>query len=248
MRGIERIRPAAHGRRRGVFGLSQQEQARQWRDQAGRQAHQRHRRAVIEQDLPLIGRHTHQPRQHAEIPWPAEHQQHRPRQQYTEEAEHQLGGKHRAYRQGDQRQFSINRGLLLPSSGNQQAQGQSRQYVQRIGILDKQAVRHLTDQAEQQQPAQVAPLTADRDVAHPMQIRRNRQAKPRERQAPRHIQAIQAQADIAQVIEHHAQQRQPLEQIQSAISDASDRHRFSRVHNSPMTLHLQCVRTPDNLG
>jgi len=91
-------------------------------------------------------------------------------------------------------------------------------------------------------------MPSHRCVCDAVQVRRNRQAKPRERQAPRYVEAIEAQADITQVVEHHAQQRQPLEQIQSAITDTSDRYRFSTVHNSPVTLHLQSVRTPDNLG
>lgn len=139
--------------------------------------------------------------------------------------------------QRDQRQSSINNRLLLPSPGNQQTQRQGRQYVQRVGVVDEHPVRHLTDHTEQQQPAQIAPLPRHRRVLDPMQIRRDRQAKPRERQAPRHIQPVQAQTDIPQVVQHHTQQRQPLEQVQGAIADAAYRNAFRTVHNSPMTLH-----------
>jgi len=217
--------------------MSQQDQPGQWRNQACRQSQHRHQRAAIEQDMPLVGGQTHQPRQHAEIPRPTKHQQHRQRQQHAEEAKHQMRRKYTRHDERDQRQSSIKSRLLLPSTRNQHAECQGWQYVEGVGIVNEHPIRHFTDHTEQQQPAQIPPLTSHWRLPHPVQIRRNCQAEPRERQTPRYIQPVQVQTDIAQVVEHHAQQRQPFEQVEGAIADAAYRNRFSTVHNSPVTLH-----------
>ncbi|MNE57966.1 hypothetical protein D3C80_1529680 [compost metagenome] len=170
------------------------------------------------QHLPLIGRQTDQPRQQPEIPGSAQYQQQDKRQQDAKKTEHQSLGEKRRQQDGASCQQSRCKHRLLPATNHQQAQGKGGQHVQGVGMGNEHPVGNFTHRAKQQQPTQIAPLATGRRSPLARQIGRHRQAEPRKRQAPRHIQPIGGIADISQVIEQHAQKRQPLEQIQCPIS------------------------------
>ncbi|MNV58147.1 hypothetical protein D3C71_1505070 [compost metagenome] len=120
---------------------------------------------------------------------------------------------------------------LLPAPRHQQTKGQCGKHIERVGIGNEHPVGNFAGRTKQQHPAQITPLTACRDCRRPREVRRHRQAKPRKRQPPRHIQPIGGVTDISQVIEDHAQQRQPLEQIQCTVT-------LSHVHNWPASLYF----------
>ena len=139
-------------------------------------------------------------------------------QQNPKEAEHQLLREQYRQQHGACRQQPRLQRRLLPATRHQQAKDQGGHHVQRVVLRNEHPVWNFTHRAKQQQPTHITPLAARCNCRCSRQIRCHRQAKPRECQAPRDIQQIDGVTDISQVIEHHAQKRQPLEQIQCTVA------------------------------
>ncbi len=111
---------------------------------------------------------------------------------------------------------------MLQARGDQQAQGQGRQYIKRLRRLHQQAIGPFGKQREHQQQAEITqryrPPLANR---RPCQVGGNRQTEEWEGQTAGQIEGVKLRPDMAQVVDQHAQQRQPLEQIQRAITLAA---------------------------